>query len=111
MWIDELQIVGCTFFVYADDIKICFPALPENYPKINELMLRLQNEMKRLKLKFNAMKCAILTIGGDKNPKRNVYMLDEDGNLVILKRSEAERDLGVMIDSDGSFKTHVKKSL
>ena len=111
MWIDELKIVGCTFFVYADDIKICFPAIPENYPKINELMLRLQNEMKRLKLKFNALKCAVLTIGGDKNPKRNVYMSGENDELVILKRSEAERDLGVMVDSDGSFKTHVKKAL
>ena len=110
-WIDELKIIGCTFFVYADDIKICFPAIPENYAKINILMLRLQTEMKRLKLKFNALKCAVLTIGGNKNPKRIIYMTDEDGKLVTLKRSEVERDLGVMVDSDGSFKTHINKSL
>ena len=67
--------------------------------------------MKRLKLKFNALKCAVLTIGGNRNPKRNIYMTDEDGKLVTLKRSEVERDLGVMVDSDGSFKTHINKSL
>ena len=110
-WIDELNIEGCAFWVYADDIKIVYPALPENIPKINELLKRLQTVMTERKLKFNAAKCHVLSLGGNTDFIGDVYMSDEEGQQIKLSKTKVERDLGVMIEGDGSFSTHIKKSL
>ena len=53
-WIEELEIEGCTFFVYADDVKIIYYPSASNIRKINELLRRLQAKMDELLLKFNA---------------------------------------------------------
>ena len=110
LWIDELGIEGASFYAYADDIKIIYPAIEENYPKVNELMRRLQKEMDDNYLKFNPEKFKILTLG-DVNPKLDVKMVDENGQEVVIQRSTSERDLGILIDSDGSFKSQVNRSL
>ena len=109
-WIDELAIEGASFYAYADDIKIIYPAIDENYPKINELMRRLQKEMDDNHLKFNPEKFKILTLG-DVNPKLDVKMTDENGQEVVIQRSTSERDLGILVDSDGTFKSQVSRSL
>ena len=109
-WIDELKIEGASVYVYADDVKIVYPAIEENIPKINELLKRLQKLMDDHYLKFNADKCSVLTLG-DINPNLPVYMKNDAGQEIPLKRTQVERDLGVLVDSDGSFKSHIKKSL
>ena len=38
-------------------------------------------------------------------------MTNDSGEQVPLKRTKVERDLGVLIDSDGTFSSHIKKSL
>ena len=109
-WIDELEIEGASFYVYADDIKIIYPAIEENIPKINELLRRLQKLMDEHYLKFNADKCSVLTLG-DINPNLDVFMTNDSGETIALKRTKVERDLGVLVDSDGTFNSHIKKSL
>ena len=109
-WIDELKIEGASFYAYADDIKIIYPAIEENYPKVNELMRRLQKEMDDNYLKFNPDKFKILTLG-DINPKLDVKMRDENGQEVTIQRSTTERDLGILVDADGTFTSQIQRSL
>ena len=110
-WIEELEIEGCTFFVYADDVKILYFPSASNVLKINELLRRLQAKMDELLLKFNASKCKILTLGGWKNPRYDVFMTNEDGVRERLERTTVERDLGLQVDADGSFSTQTKKCI
>ena len=110
-WIEELEIVGCDFWIYADDLKICYVPTRENTKKINILLARLQKKMDDLKLKFNGLKFKVLTFGGDRNLKLEVLIKDDEGKIIPIQRTNVERDLGVMIDSDGSFKTQAKKAL
>ena len=109
-WIDELDVDGASFYAYADDIKIIYPAIPENYPKVNELLRRLQDEMDNLHLKFNPDKFKILTLG-EVNPKLDVKMRSEDGTEITIQRSEVERDLGILVDSNGKFTSQINRSL
>ena len=110
-WITELEITDCDFFIYADDLKICFYPSPENIWKINILLQRLQKKMDDLHLKFNALKCHVLTLGSIRNLRYDIMMKDEDGILKVLQRTTVERDLGLQVDSDGTFSTHIKKCI
>ena len=110
-WITELEIEGCTFFVYADDVKIVFYPSASNVRKINILLKRLQAKMEELKLKFNASKCKVLTLGGWRNPRYDIIMTNEEGIEEPLERSTVERDLGLQVDADGSFKTQARKCI
>ena len=110
-WIEELEIEGCTSFVYADDVKIVYVPTPENVWKINVLLQRLQVKMDELHLKFNALKCHVLTLGSIRNMRYDVIMKNEEGNDEVLVRTMVERDLGVQVDSDGSFETQIKKCI
>ena len=110
-WITELEIEGCTFFVYADDVKIVFYPSASNVRKINILLKRLQAKMEELKLKFNASKCKVLTLGGWRNPRYDIIMTNEEGIEEPLERSTVERDLGLQVDADGSFRTQARKCI
>ena len=110
-WIAELDLEDAAFFVYADDLKLIFVPTPENTWKINVLLEKLQNKMEELKLKFNATKCHVLTLGNIKNRRYDVIMKNEEGSPEVLVRSNVERDLGIQIDSDGTFETQIKKSI
>ena len=109
-WIEELDVDGASFYAYADDIKIIYPAIPENYPKVNELLRRLQDEMDSLHLKFNPDKFKVLTLG-EVNPKLDVKMRGEEGQEITIQRSEVERDLGILVDSNGKFTSQIKRAL
>ena len=110
-WNEELDIEGFAFFVYADDVKIIYVPTPENVWKINILLRRLQAKMESLHLKFNALKCHVLTLGSIRNLRYDVVMKNEQGKEEVLIRTTVERDLGVQIDSDGSFETQIKKCI
>ena len=109
-WIEELNIEGASFYVYADDVKIIYPAIEENIPKVNELLKRLQAEMEANHLKFNAEKFSVLTLG-EGNPNLAVNMKNDAGEMVPIKRTNVERDLGILVDANGSFSSQIKKSL
>ena len=109
-WIEELGITNCSFWMYADDLKLSFVPTKKNVKKINVLLKRLQAEMDKLKLQFNPDKCAVLGFGNS-NPKRKVFMRNQDGDVIELKRSSSERDLGLLIDSDGTFTSAISRGI
>ena len=56
-------------------------------------------------LYFNIEKCKVMHFGGS-NPKMNYSMKDE-----VLHKSETERDLGVTINTNLSFATHINTQI
>ena len=109
-WIEELQITNCSFWLYADDLKISFVPTRKNVRKVNIMLQRLQDEMDKLKVHFNPEKCAVLTFGNS-NPERKIYMRDPNGEKIELKRTKSERDLGLLVDSDGSFSSAIERGI
>ena len=106
----DLEIEDCCFWFYADDFKLAYYPSPENVRKVNKLLRIICKEMRLLHLSFNPSKCSVLTMGKS-NPKLGVFMQDDEGHDVHLTRVTTERDLGLMVDSDGSFSTMREKSL
>ena len=109
-WIEDLEITDCCFFFYADDVKIAFYPSEHNTKQMNRLLKMLSKEMERLHLAFNPDKCSVLSLGFN-NPKNDLFLPNKDGNRVLLKRVECERDLGLQVSSDGMFQKHIEKSL
>ena len=109
-WIEDLEITDCCFFFYADDVKIAFFPSEHNVKQMNRLLKMLSKEMRNLHLAFNPSKCSVLSLGYS-NPKRDLYLPNDKGEDVLLKRVECERDLGLQVSSDGMFQEHIKKSL
>ena len=109
-WIEDYEIEDCCFFLYADDIKIAYYPSELNTKKINKLLKNLSREMRELYLNFNPDKCSVLTLGYN-NPCLEVFLPNDKGERVSLKRVECERDLGLQVSSDGIFSKHLEKSL
>ena len=100
----------CQFWLYADDIKISFYPTRTNAAKVNRILRMVCKEMTNLHLAFNPTKCSVLTMGLN-NPRYRLYMQDEHGKSTLLKRVKVERDLGLMVDADGSFNTMYRKGI
>ena len=93
--------------LFADDTKL--------FSTINNITdcLDLQNDLDALcewstkwKLNFHPQKCSILRLG--KNPPGFTYkMKDEDGHEYELSQTETVKDLGVTIDRQLTFTSHV----
>ena len=60
---------------------------------------------KRWELEFHPQKCKILRIG-KKNPSFDYCMTDSDGNEIKLDVVDQEKDLGVTIDKELTFRQH-----
>ena len=106
----DLEIEDCCFWYYADDFKLAYFPSEANTKKVNKLLKIICKEMRQLHLTFNPTKCSVLTIG-KKNKKYEVKKQDVLGNDVPLVRVTTERDLGLWVDSDGTFTTMKERSL
>ena len=106
----DLDIEDCCFWFYADDFKLAYYPSESNVRKVNKLLKIICKEMRLLHLAFNPAKCSVLTMG-KKNKKHQIYMQDDAGKDVLLSRVTTERDLGLMVDADGSFRTMRERSL
>ena len=100
--------------MFADDTKVyirsdCAGATEGLQDDIN----RLQQWSSDWLLKFHPQKCCVLKLGTKKSDA-NYHMSTRDSNgtvhTVQLAESEAERDLGVIIDSKLNFKQQVSQS-
>lgn len=93
-------------YLYADDTKI-FRRIEEQ-----EDCRKLQDDIRALKtwsekwlLKFHPSKCKVMRIGRSEVPEEH-YVMDE-----IMESVVAEKDLGVIIDSDLSFEKHASEKI
>ena len=110
IFINDLRDVLKNFCqIYADDSKI-IAALDETELCENHM----QNDIRSLEkwcndwsMKLNVKKCKIMHLGKN-NPRRAYFMYDKatDKNIQ-LETTDLERDLGILISSDGSFSPQV----
>lgn len=91
---------------FADDSKMC-----KNVQKTNDFEL-LQQDLDRLhewskdwQMQFNTDKCSVIHVGSG-NSKHNYKLGD-----VVLRSSDSERDLGVIVDSSMKFSEQCNKAV
>ena len=88
-----------TVLAFADDLKL----YGSNPDSIQRDLNRIQQWCAENRMLLNVSKCNVLYLG--KHNSKHNYTLGSDAFVA----SECERDLGVMIDSDMSFATHINK--
>ena len=91
---------------FADDSKLCKSIKGKADVSVLENDLALLDKWSNLwQMKFNVEKCSVMHLG--KSNAQNKYCLGNN----VLKGSEKERDLGVMIDKSMKFSEQVSSAV
>ncbi len=108
VYIDDMtdKLQDCACYLYADDTKIAL-ATPktEDCVKLQRNVNLMKEWADKNRMKFNIDKCAVLHFG-----KKNLnyeYKLSQKA----IRKSSAERDLGVIISGTGKFHEHVSATV
>jgi hypothetical protein len=99
--------------LFADDTKLFARSdLPDATTSIQDDLNSLQKWSDNWLLKFHPEKCHVLKLGSKKSTAKYSMNGKKDGQdtVIELEESEVEKDLGVFIDNNLSFKEHVSKS-
>ena len=94
------QVVHNFCKLFADDCKLFGPVISSGENLVQSDLAKLEQWSKIWQLPFNAKKCKVMHFGYN-NPKRE-YTL----NGQVLESTEAEKDLGVMVDDKLKFHIH-----
>ena len=92
--------------MYADDNKVI---AVNRWGVENKLQEDINNTVEWCRvwsMKLNGAKCKLMYFGKD-NPKKE-YVIEENGRKMILKETETEKDLGVIITTDGKCSAQVE---
>ena len=95
--------------MFADDTKVYRKITNQN----DEMLLQedLNNLMKwsdKWLLRFHPKKCKVMTVST--NSRRNPqYQLNDKGDVTRLENIASEKDLGVVVDQNLSFSTHIQQ--
>jgi len=103
--------VECKTKIFADDTK-AYAIVDENTESrdlIQRCIDRLVEWTNKWLLEFNSQKCKVVHLGKN-NPQHQYEMRDRDG-VRGLEASQAERDLGVIIDPSLNFETHINETV
>ncbi len=93
--------------MFADDTKLYGNPITAN---LQSDLDRLQDWSDKWLLRFHPDKCGVLRIGKE-NPETSYHMKDENNEEVILRKLEIEKDLGIHVDGDLSFRYHIAQSI
>ena len=100
--------MNCNAYLFADDVKI-FNGIPDD--KCNS---QLQSDINTVSkwtekwhLKLNVEKCKIMTVGKAHPSHTHVYKLPVGIGSQDLNRVTQEKDLGVLVDSNLNFESHI----
>lgn len=92
--------------LFADDTKLYRRIRNEEDVRIlQEDLDKLQIWSNKWLLKFHPNKCKVISIKASK--KRHYYMNGQEGERIQLENITHEKDIGVTIDEDLNFKTHL----
>ena len=98
------NVVNSMIKIFADDTKIYEGlSLPCLSPTLQSDIEKLHSWTLDWQIKFNSGKCKILHIGSN-NPNISYSM-----NGITLEVTEAEQDLGVVVDNKLSFDKHIQE--
>ena len=101
---DLPDIVTSSVYLFADDTKL-FNKVPDYKTTVQEDLDQLQEWSDKWQLRFNADKCKVMHLGKQTAPTD--YTMTSAGKTVTLKQTNIEKDLGVNVDSELSFESHV----
>jgi hypothetical protein len=101
--VDDLQ---CSPFLFADDMKLfcCNSKTANNMQYDLDIISDWTN---RWLLKLNLDKCKLVCINTNSKTVKNHLYLSSDNKLHLLNSSDAERDLGIIIDNKLNFRKHI----
>ena len=103
---DLPDVCNVTTKVYADDTKaFCAIQSPEDRQKLQQSIDNMYSWSQTWQLNFNQTKCQILHIG-ENNPKYEYY-IGEGNNRIQLATTSLEKDLGVLVDENLNFESHI----
>ena len=107
---DLPEVVKCLMMIFADDTKAYRPiySIKDN----EDLQMSLDNLVlwtKKWLIGFNSEKCKVLHLGSN-NPKYK-YTITNNDIISILKETTCEKDIGVYVDSNLNFDTHVTNTV
>ena len=115
LYINDLP-VGITSSVkmFADDTKLYNDSSKEQGTQtLQDDLEKLQDWSDLWLLKFHPDKCCILKLGNPKS-EADYYMKGKSNHgeecTVQLKESEREKDLGIIVDRDLTFKDHITQA-
>ena len=93
-------------FLFADDAKIFREIVtPQDHNILQEDLNKLHDWTNNSLLKFNANKCAMMTLSRHSDTTTDrTYTLDD----ATLKRTNCEKDLGVTTDCNLTFDQHIR---
>ena len=92
--------------IFADDTKVHTEVEEGGAERLQEDIDRLQEWSGAWQIQFNVDKCAVVHLGAN-NPKQDYYM--KFGNTVqTIKKSDGEKDLGVLVDEKLMFSKHIE---
>ena len=110
VYINDLpdKIVNC-FEMYADDSKVIAEVGDMDESSLQSDINEIKNWCTRWSMSLNSGKCKIMHFG-KQNPKKK-YFITNDKAKVELESTEVEKDLGVMVSSDGRNSRQVEAAV
>ena len=103
---DLPDVTNCLLKIFADDTKVYIPIeSDDDRLKLQKSIDELVKWSERWMIKFNSEKCKILHLGKD-NPKHKYYIKEGD-KVSVLEETVCEKDLGVNIDPELTFYSHI----
>ena len=91
---------------FADDSKLCKGLSQQaDVDALVTDLARLENWASLWQMEFNVEKCSVIHLG--RNNAQNQYQLGS----VVLKSSNTERDLGVVVDKTMKFSEHINSTV
>ena len=97
------------FEMYADDSKVIAGVEDETDTSLQVDINEIKNWCTRWSMSLNSGKCKIMHFG-KQNPRKSYYIEGVEGK-VWLETTEVEKDLGVMISSDGRNSKQVEAAV
>ena len=111
---DMPEMVESSTYLFADDTKIFREIREEKDEKMLQADLdNLQSWSDTWLLKFHPNKCKVMSVANksvDKGTK-HYHLYNNDGNIIELKQSDGEKDIGVFVDENLSFNKHIQNQV
>ena len=96
--------------LFADDTKLFGKSTTvADSESIQGDLHKLQEWSETWNLKFNKEKCQTLYLG--KNNGKHIYEMGSQKDAVKLRETVAEKDLGIIVDNELSFNTHITQAV